>query len=174
MVEPVDIVGERLVSFLPNLRRFAISLCRARDVADDLVQQTCERALAAAASFDPDTRFDAWVFRILRNLWLDQLRRQKTAGPAVDIADVHDLAVESGETQSEARLALERVQVALQQLPPEQREVLVLVCIEELSYRDAAEVLDIPVGTVMSRLARARKALSELTGINPDTRRSSP
>lgn len=174
MVEPVDIVGERLVSFLPNLRRFAISLCRARDVADDLVQQACERALAAAASFDPDTRFDAWVFRILRNLWLDQLRRQKTAGPAVDIDEMHDLSVGSGEAQSEARLALERVQVALQQLPPEQREVLVLVCIEELSYRDAADVLEIPVGTVMSRLARARKALSELTGINPEARRSSP
>jgi RNA polymerase sigma-70 factor (ECF subfamily) len=174
MVEPVENVGERLISFLPNLRRFAISLCRARDVADDLVQQTCERALAAAHSFEPNTRFDAWVFRILLNLWLDQLRRQKTAGPAVDIDEMHDLSVASGEAQSEARLALERVQRALQQLPPEQREVLVLVCIEDLSYRDTADVLDIPVGTVMSRLARARKALSELTGINPQARRSSP
>ncbi|MDH4442797.1 MAG: RNA polymerase sigma factor [Rhizobium sp.] len=174
MVQPVDRVGARLVSFLPNLRRFAISLCRARDVADDLVQQTCERALAAADSFDPESRFDAWVFRILRNLWLDQLRRQKTAGPTVDIDDMHDLSVASGEGQSEARLALAKVEAALQQLPPEQREVLVLVCIEEMSYRYAADVLDIPVGTVMSRLARARKALSELTGINPEPRRSLP
>lgn len=174
MVDPVEIVGARLVSFLPNLRRFAISLCRARDVADDLVQQTCERALAAAASFDPDTRFDAWVFRILRNLWLDQLRRQKTAGPAIDLDDVPDLSVPSGEAESDARLALARVEAAMQKLAPEQREVLVLVCIEDLSYRDAAEVLEIPIGTVMSRLARARKALSELTGINPEAKRSSP
>lgn len=174
MAEPVQIVGERLVSFLPNLRRFAISLCRARDTADDLVQQTCERALAAAGSFDPETRFDSWVFRILRNLWLDRLRRQKTAGPAVSIDEMHDLSVGSGEAQSEARLSLERVQVALQHLRPEQREIIVLVCIEDLSYRDAADVLDIPVGTVMSRLARARKALYELTGINPAAGRSSP
>ena len=174
MKAPVDLVGERLVAFLPNLRRFAISLCRARDVADDLVQQTCERALAAAASFDPETRFDAWVFRILRNLWLDQLRRAKTAGPAVDIADIPEPAIPSGEEASEARMALARVEAALQKLAPEQREVLVLVCIEDLSYRDAAEVLEIPIGTVMSRLARARKALSELTGINPEPRRSTP
>ncbi|QLF69784.1 RNA polymerase sigma factor [Peteryoungia desertarenae] len=173
MDEPVEIVGKRLVAFLPNLRRFAISLCRARDVADDLVQQTCERALAGAHGFDPDTRFDAWVFKILRNLWLDQLRRRNTAGPMVDLDDVPDLAVPSGEAESDARLALARVEAALQSLAPDQREVLVLVCIEELSYRDAAEVLEIPIGTVMSRLARARKALAELTGINPEAKRSS-
>lgn len=172
MTTASETIGERLVAFLPNLRRFAISLCRSRVMADDLVQGTCERALAAADSFDPATRFDAWVFRILRNLWIDDLRRQKTAGPSVDIEAALDVGVASGEAASDARFALQRVAQALQALPAEQREVIVLVCIEDFSYRDAADVLSIPVGTVMSRLARGRKALMELTGINPPETRS--
>jgi RNA polymerase sigma-70 factor (ECF subfamily) len=172
MKTAAQLVGERLVAFLPNLRRFAISLCRSRVLADDLVQGTCERALAAAASFDPATRFDAWVFRILRNLWIDDLRRQKTAGPTVDIESALDVGIASGEAASDARFSLQKVEQALQALPEEQREVIVLVCIEDFSYRDAADVLSIPIGTVMSRLARGRKALAELTGIKPQEARS--
>lgn len=80
MSNAVKDIGERLMAFLPNLRRFAISLCGSRDVADDLVQAACERALASAERFESGTRFDAWMFRILRNLWVDQVRRQRTAG----------------------------------------------------------------------------------------------
>lgn len=166
-------VAQRLVAFLPNLRRFAISLCHSRDMADDLVQSACERAIASADAFQPGTRFDAWMFRILRNLWIDHVQRVKTAGPRDDIDAAHDIGIPSGEAASHARMALLDVQAALHKLPEDQREVLVLVCIEDLSYRDAAEVLSIPVGTVMSRLARGRKNLAELTGITSEDKRSS-
>lgn len=173
MVTDMQTVPERLVAFLPNLRRFAISLCRSRELADDLVQAACERAILAADSFAPDSRFDAWMFRILRNLWIDHLRRQKTAGPQADLEEASGISVPSGEAASLARMDLLHVTAALQKLPDEQREVLVLVCVEELSYHDAAEVLSIPIGTVMSRLARARKNLAQLTGISFGERRSS-
>jgi len=165
-------VHRQLVAFLPNLRRFAISLCRSRDVADDLVQAACERALANAASFQPGTRFDAWMFRILRNLWIDQMRRQKTAGIPDDIDARDDIVGVSGEREAVARLTLQSVSEAIGDLVPDQREVLLLVCVEELSYREAADVLDVPIGTVMSRLARARKTLAALTGIDADLKRS--
>lgn len=173
MTNDLPTVPERLVTFLPNLRRFAISLCRSRELADDLVQAACERAILAADSFAPDSRFDAWMFRILRNLWIDQLRRQKTAGPHDELDEARDVSVPSGEAAAHARMGLADVAAALQKLPEEQREVLVLVCVEELSYRDAADVLSIPIGTVMSRLARARKNLMELTGITSGEGRSS-
>jgi len=171
MGNEADDFGEKLIAFLPNLRRFAISLCGSRDIADDLVQAACERALANAEKFEPGTRFDAWMFRILRNLWIDQVRRRKTAGPQEDIAGREDITGSSGEQDTEARLTLKTVADAIGELPDEQREVLLLVCVEDLSYRDAAEVLGIPIGTVMSRLARARKNLAEAAGItSPDTR----
>lgn len=165
-------VSDRLIAFLPNLRRFAISLCRSRDLADDLVQAACERALASQDRFETGTRFDAWMFRILRNLWIDQLRRTKTAGPREDIDDRNDIVGASGEQDAEARLTLKSVAVAIDELVDDQREVLLLVCVEDLSYKEAAEVLGIPIGTVMSRLARARKNLAEAAGINAATDRS--
>lgn len=166
-------VEDQLVAFLPNLRRFAISLCRSRDVADDLVQAACERALANAASFQPGTRFDAWMFRILRNLWIDHARRAKTAGPQEDIEAHHEIAGASGERETESRLTLKSVAEAVDGLVEEQREVLLLVCVEELSYKEAAEVLGLPIGTVMSRLARARRNLAEAAGISATPERSS-
>ena len=165
-------IGDRLIALLPNMRRFALSLARRPDLADDLVQQACERALAHAASFQPGTRFDAWMFRIIRNLWIDHIRRDKTAGPQDDIEDRHDLMGDDGERSIEARLALGSVAEAMELLPADQRELILLVCVEDLSYRDAAEVLGVPIGTVMSRLARARKKLAELTGITAGTARS--
>lgn len=172
MTDTTPPVPDQLVAFLPNLRRFAISLCRSRELADDLVQAACERAIVAADTFVPGTRFDAWMFRILRNLWIDHLRRQRRSGPHDDISEARDISVPSGEAAALARRDLADVAAALGRLPEEQREVLVLVCVEEFSYRDAAEVLSIPIGTVMSRLARARKNLMDLTGINAGERRS--
>lgn len=172
MTDRTDRVEDQLVAFLPNLRRFAISLCGSRDVADDLVQAACERALASAERFEPGTRFDAWMFRILRNLWIDVVRRRKTAGVQEDISEREDIAGASGEREVEARMTLRSVGEAITELPDEQREVLLLVCIEELSYRETADVLDIPIGTVMSRLARARKNLALSAGITPAPTRS--
>jgi RNA polymerase sigma-70 factor (ECF subfamily) len=154
-------IGKQLVALLPNLRRFAISLCRSRDVADDLVQAACERALANLGRFEAGTRFDTWMFRILRNLWIDHIRKQRTAGPQEDIDQRQDIVGALGERDAEARLTLNRVAQAITDLPDDQREVVLLVCVEDLAYREAADVLGIPVGTVMSRLARARKKLAE-------------
>lgn len=161
-----DDFGDRLIAFLPNLRRFAISLCRAPDTADDLVQLACERAIASAASFEPGTRFDAWMFRILRNLWIDQLRRDRTAGPKEDIGLYEESLAGDAGTAPEHRLLLTEVWSAIGRLPEEQREVLLLVCVEELSYREAAGIMGIPIGTVMSRLARARANIALATGIS--------
>lgn len=172
MTSPPNDIGDQLIAFLPNMRRFALSLSRAPDIADDLVQQACERALANAASFEPGTRFDAWIFRIIRNLWIDRTRRQKTAGPSEDVYERQDLVGEDGQQVVDARQALTSVKEALDAMPEEQRAIVMLVCVDDLSYRDAAEVLGVPVGTVMSRLARARKRLAEMTGINPAPGRS--
>ena len=152
--------AERLVAFLPNMRRFTISLTGSADIADDLVQAACERALAHQDSFDPETRFDAWIFRILRNLWIDQIRRNRTAGPREDIEDHADTGALAALPDALPRIELREVSDAIAKLSDDQREVLVLVCVEDMSYRDAAEVLGIPIGTVMSRLARARRNLA--------------
>jgi RNA polymerase sigma-70 factor (ECF subfamily) len=172
MGDAADEMGERLIAFLPNLRRFAISLCGSRDLADDLVQATCERVLANASRFEPGTRFDAWTFRILRNLWIDHVRKRQTAGVQEDVSERHDIAGSYGEQDVEARLTLKTVAEAITDLPDEQREVLVLVCVEEFSYREAADLLGIPIGTVMSRLARARRSLAEAAGITSEKTRS--
>jgi RNA polymerase sigma-70 factor (ECF subfamily) len=156
-------IGQELVALLPRLRRFALVLCRSQPLADDLVQGACERALANAGSWTPGTKFDAWMFRILRNYWIDHLRRMRTEGKTEDVSMQTQLIGDPGEGPILNRLVLSEVQRAIDSLPLEQREVLVLVCADDLSYREVAEVLGVPIGTVMSRLARARKRLMEMT-----------
>lgn len=165
--------AERLVAFLPNMRRFSISLTGSADIADDLVQAACERALAHQNSFDPATRFDAWTFRIIRNLWIDQIRRNRTAGHKQDIADHEDSIGLSEPSDVFPRMELREVSAAIGRLSHDQREVLILVCVEDFSYRDTAALLDLPIGTVMSRLARARRNLAIACGIIDDAERSS-
>lgn len=150
----------KIVSLLPRLRGFALSLARSNDAADDLVQATCEKALRASDSWTPGTRLDSWMFRIMQNHWIDGRRAQRPqqsidedAGPQIEGDD--------GERIAEARLTLGSVRGLVERLPDEQRSVLLLVCVEELSYREAADALDIPIGTVMSRLSRARRMLFE-------------
>lgn len=158
--------SEALIALLPNLRRFAISLTRRPDQADDLVQITAERALANAAGFDRDQQMAPWLFRIMRNAFIDQTRRQKTAGIQVDIHEMPEALPTDPGPGLEARLMLQSVEAAMADLSTDQREVLHLVCVEELSYAETAAVLGIPTGTVMSRLSRARLALSQKLGIN--------
>jgi RNA polymerase sigma-70 factor (ECF subfamily) len=155
-------IGQELVALLPRLRRFALVLCRSPSLADDLVQGACERALAGAGGWTPGTRFDAWMFRILRNHWIDHLRRLKVEGMTEDVATQKELVGDHGEKSVFSKLTLIEVQRAIDELPQEQREVLILVCIEDLSYREASEILGVPMGTVMSRLARARRRLVEI------------
>lgn len=155
-----------LLAALPALRRYALALCRRGDVADDLVQACVERALAARVSFDPAGKLDPWLFRILRNLWLDMRRRTATRGIELDVTETPEASVHDGPRATEALLMLRKTEAAMGRLPEEQREVLHLICFEDMSYAEAAETLGIPRGTVMSRLARARIALAEKLGIN--------
>ena len=150
----------RIVAMLPRLRGYARALTRADAAADDLVQATCEKALRAADSFEPGTNLDAWVFRIMRNHWIDDRRRARPQMPVED-APAEALHAAEGPRAVEARLQLADVRRIANALPDEQRAVLMLVCVEELSYREAAGMLDIPIGTVMSRLARARLAIAQ-------------
>lgn len=165
MAETQAAIGPLLIDILPRLRRYALSLSRAGDAADDLVQAACERALATKAELQSEHRFDAWMFRIVRNLWYDRIRRLKTRGEEIDVDSRDDLAMLDAEKLPERRMLLRQVAAAMDGLPNEQREVMLLVCVEGLAYREAAAVLDLPIGTVMSRLARARKRVADEVGI---------
>ncbi|MGL4636327.1 MAG: RNA polymerase sigma factor [Beijerinckiaceae bacterium] len=154
----------QLVTMLPRLRRFAVSLSGNRDRADDLVQATCERALKSAESWQPGTRLDSWLYRIMQNLWIDEMRRTKTRGAEQPVEEAYELIGDDGQRNAEASLAASEVMIALGKLPEEQRIIVTLVCVEDLSYREASEILDVPIGTVMSRLSRARRTLAEALG----------
>jgi RNA polymerase sigma-70 factor (ECF subfamily) len=167
---PLDI-AELLVALLPRLRRYALVLARADDVADDLVQAACERALATERGPADGAPFDAWMFRIVRNLWIDRGRRQQTEGVQVEIDDhleelgAADSAADTADI-TDTRRTLARVRGAIDALPDDQRELLLLVCGEGMTYREAADVLGVPIGTVMSRLARGRARLAALAGLD--------
>ncbi|QDA36852.1 RNA polymerase sigma factor [Paracoccus liaowanqingii] len=158
--------GDALVRLLPKLRRYALSLSRRSDQADDLVQITIERAITHHSSHDPTQRLEPWLFRILRNAFIDMTRRQRSQGITIDVVDNPDILSVDSAAGIEARLMLTATQAAIARLPVEQADILSLVCIEGLSYAEAAEVLGVPRGTVMSRLCRARLALAEALGIN--------
>lgn len=155
-----SVFAEDLVALLPRLRRFALSLAGSAVEADDLVQAACERALRARDQWLPGTRLDSWVFRIMQNLWIDAIRKRRTEGVTQAIDDAFDIEGEDGRVVTEAAVALDEVRVAMDTLSEEQRAVLLLVCAEERSYQEAADALGVPVGTVMSRLARARRNLA--------------
>ena len=150
--------GDQLIAVLPRLRRFARGLSGSVADADDLVQAACERALARQHQFQEGTRFDSWMFRIVQTIWIDQVRSRDVRKEDGDIAEDR-LGSDEPARRVEARLALDEVRRALDRLPPDQRTALLLVTVEGLSYKEAAEVVQVPVGTIMSRLARARIAL---------------
>ena len=158
-----DDVRRQIVDFLPRLRRFACALTGDLDRADDLVQETCLRALSRLDQWEQGTRLDSWMYRIAQNIWYDRIRALKVRGEVVDIDTAHDLPGEDGRKVTESRLALGDVAAAIGQLPPDQKVVIALVCVDGLSYKQAAEILEVPIGTVMSRLARARQALFTAT-----------
>jgi len=163
--------SDQLIAVLPRLRRFARGLAGAPADADDLVQAACERALARAYQFEEGTRFDSWMFRIVQTIWIDQLRAREVRKEDGDVAEER-LGSDAAVRRIEARLALAEVRQAVQLLPPDQRTVLMLVTVEGLSYKEAAVVADVPVGTIMSRLARARTALQRHLDAGGGIRRS--
>lgn len=155
-----------LVALVPRLRRFALSLSGNSQEADDLVQAACEKALRNAAQFLPGTRMDSWMYRIIQNHWLDERRKTARHGSTVDPEDVQLSDDGKAASLPEDRMMLARTQSAMAELPEGQREVLALVAIEGLSYRETAETLQVPIGTVMSRLSRAREALLPKLGLS--------
>jgi RNA polymerase sigma-70 factor, ECF subfamily len=148
-----------MLAMLPRLRRFALALTGRPAEADDLVQDTVERALRNLDRFTPGTRMDSWLFRIAQNIWIDRLRAAKVRAGTVDLEEAANAPFD-GTRAAEAYTLLGRTIRALGELPAEQREVVALVLIEGIPYREAAEILDVPIGTVTSRLARAREALA--------------
>lgn len=148
---------DEMLALLPRLRRFARALARDATDADDLCQIAIEKALLAKASWQPGTRMDSWMYRIMRNAWIDTARARSRASQTF-VAEEAGLGV-GVESEAEARIALNDVDRAMARLPDEQREVIALVLVEGLAYKEAADVLDIPMGTLTSRLSRGRQAL---------------
>ncbi len=155
-------VRKELVALLPRLRRFAYSLSGSMDEAEDLLQSACEKALSRLDQFEPGTRLDSWMFQIIRTVWIDRIRYRKRR-PADGDPDAVDNAAFDARTheQLEARMDLDIIREEIAKLPEEQRAVLGLVTVDGLSYQEAANTLGVPIGTIMSRLARARRKLAE-------------
>ncbi len=149
-------------ALLPALRRYAYSLTGSMADADDLLQSTVERLLSR--SVPENVALPAWAFRVCRNLWIDEHRARQVREKAVHDPLLQDAQVTDGEAQVHQQLTLEKVQQALATLKEEQKQIVSLVAVEGMSYKQVSETLGIPTGTVMSRLARARAALSNELG----------
>ena len=146
--------AEDIVGLIPRLRRYARALAGERSAAEDLVQDTLERAWSKFHLYRRGTDLRAWLFTVMHNVYVNQLR---AARPTVPLDDqMPELALPARETDT---LVLRDLDAAIRRLPLEQREVLLLVALEDMSYEQAARTLQIPIGTVMSRLSRAREKL---------------
>jgi RNA polymerase sigma-70 factor (ECF subfamily) len=155
---------DQLASLLPRLRRFAHSLSRDAADADDLTQATIERALKSRDQWQPGSRLDSWAYRIMRNLWIDTAR-SRSRRTAREVPEEEGLNVgEDPRAAMDASLDLQRVMAAMDRLPAEQREVVALILVEGFGYREVSEMLDLPIGTVSSRLVRGRTALLAMVG----------
>jgi RNA polymerase sigma-70 factor (ECF subfamily) len=159
---------DEIEACVPALRRYARALTRDADRADDLVQDCLERAIRKRALWRPTGPLQAWLFRMLLNLYRNDIRRQRRRG---EHTPLETMAIEPTTPAAQhGHLALAEVQRALDKLPEEQREALLLVVVEGQSYLEAAQILEIPAGTLMSRLGRARAALRVLTGTAEEPR----
>jgi RNA polymerase sigma-70 factor, ECF subfamily len=149
-----------LVQLLPRLRRFALTLCRNAADADDLVQIACERAIVRSAQWLPGTRLDSWVYTMMRNLWISELRsrRVRTGAGQVDASESDELSTDVGAAEI---LQGNQIAAMIRALPEGLAATLLLVSIEGHSYQEAADVLDIPIGTVMSRMSKARQLMKD-------------
>jgi RNA polymerase sigma-70 factor (ECF subfamily) len=153
---PFDDVSAQLDELLPRLRRFARVITRHVQDADDLVQVAVEKALTHAAQWRPESRLDSWIFGIMKNAWIDEIRARRRRSR---IHAPEEAGLEIGDRSALDRDTALSVQVAMERLPDEQRLAVALVLVEGLSYKEAAETLGIPIGTLTSRLARGREAL---------------
>ena len=154
---------QALLAAMPRLRRFCYTLTGSYVDADDLLQMTLERALEKWQSFEAGTEIQRWLYRVCRNIWIDEVRSSKRRGTSESLDDVDELEyAAAGESQLINSLTMDEVAAAMESLSESQRSILYLVGVDGCSYKDAAELLDLPIGTVMSRLARARKNLADV------------
>lgn len=158
-----------LVSMLPKLRRFAMTLTRNANDADDLVQVACERAIARSHLWSGEGRLESWIYAMTRNLWVDEVRKRKVRGGGgmVDIFEQDELNTEAA---AEKAVYASQVQKMILSMPEGLASVFLLVNVEGYSYREAAEILGIPIGTVMSRLSTARLRLAAMLSENTERR----
>lgn len=151
-------VRDQIVALLPRLRRFGRAITRHPSDADDLVQIAIERALLRYEQWRPEAPFHSWMFGIMRNAWIDEARARGRQGK---VLVPEEAGLDVPDNASEAQLRMLSVQRAMATLPEEQRLAVALVLVEGLSYKEAAEALDVPIGTLTSRLARGREALQK-------------
>jgi RNA polymerase sigma-70 factor (ECF subfamily) len=161
MESSLKLLQDQLVALLPRLRRFARSLTHHAADADDLVQLALERALQKIAQWREGTRLDSWMFGIIHNAWIDEIRSRRRRDRVLAPEEAGALVADAASEAPIERLSLE---AAFAQLPEEQRVAVSLVLVEGLAYKEAAAVLDVPIGTVTSRIARGRATLSALLG----------
>jgi len=155
--------AQSIVELIPRLRRYARALAGDRNAADDLVQDTLERAWSKLHLYRRGTDLRAWLFTVMHNVYVNQRRAARPGSPLDE--EMPELAQPARETEG---LVLRDLDAAIRRLPPDQREVLLLVALEDMSYSEAAGALEVPIGTVMSRLARAREKLrAMLSGLPP-------
>lgn len=154
----------------PAVWRFCLSLTGRRDWAEDVLQATCLRAIEKAEGFEPGTHLDRWMMRIAHRIWLNELRSRKvrTGGGLVPVEDTS--IADQKNPDAESNIFVSEVLSGVNKLPEAQRHSVMLVYVEGMSYREAAEIMEIPIGTMMSRLAAARKTLNAMM---PDQKRSS-
>lgn len=164
MASAADQTRAEIVALLPRLRRFARALTGQAADADDVVQIAVERALTRLDQFQPGTRLDAWLLSIVRNAWIDEARARARRAKVFAPAEDGERVGMDGEADVHAKLEANDVWTAMRKLPDEQREAVALVCVEGLAYREAAEALGVPIGTLTSRLARGREALQAMLG----------
>ncbi|WP_029134722.1 RNA polymerase sigma factor [Sedimenticola selenatireducens] len=150
---------QRLAALSPRLRRLALAWCGEQSLAEDLSQEALARALSRLDTLKDDKALERWVFSILANCFRDHCRRHK---PADQFEECIDQSLSSADEQLAQQQTTNQVRQAIGRLTPDQREVLMLVDLEACSYTEVADILDIPVGTVMSRLSRARQNLKQL------------
>lgn len=155
----IEKLREELVGLLPRLRRFARALARDTHDADDLVQIAIERALARSEQLRPDSQIASWLFGILRHAWIDEARARGRRSRVLAPEELGENVSDESKGTEEDILA---VQEAMARLPEEQRSAVALVLIEGLSYKEAAQVMEVPIGTLTSRLARGREALQSV------------
>ena len=157
----MDTFLDQLEACVPALRRYARALTRSADLADDLVQDCLERAISRRGLFRPSGPIRAWLFTILLNLHRNALRASHRRGETLDIDTIPEPAIPAPQP---GHIALAELARTIDTLPLEQKEALLLVALEGMAYQEAADILEIPIGTLMSRLGRARAALRVLTG----------